>query len=100
MGKYKVVIFPTAKQDLNDIVDYLNTLSPEAALKYYDEITEQIASLSEFPERCPRPKDLALAAKGYRYLIVRNYLVFYVVTGDTVQVRRILYGRRDYTQLL
>ena len=100
MGKYKVIIFPTAKQDLNDIVDYLNTLSPEAALKYYDEITEQIASLAEFPERCPRPKDLALAAKGYRCLIVRNYLVFYVVTGDTVQVRRILYGRRDYTRLL
>ena len=100
MGKYKVVIFPTAKQDLSDIVDYLNTLASEAALKYYDDITEQIASLSDLPERCPRPKDLALAVKGYRYLIVRNYLVFYVVAGDTVQIRRILYGRRDYKRLL
>lgn len=100
MENYKVKIYPTAKGDLLDIIDYLNTLSPEAALRYYDLLTEQIASLSHLPERCPRPKDLALAAKGYRYLIVENYLVFYVVSGDTVQIRRILYGRRDYRSLL
>ena len=52
------------------------------------------------PERCPKPKDLALAVKGYRYLIVKNYLVFYVIIGDTVQIRRILYARRDYRALL
>lgn len=100
MDKYKVKIYPTAKQDLIDIIDYLNTLSPEAALRYYDLLTEQIASLSHMPERCPRPKDLALAARGYRCLVVEKYLVFYVVDGDTVQIRRILYGRRDYTALL
>ena len=69
-------------------------------MKYYDLLVEEIASLSKMPERCPRPKDLALAAKGYRYLIVKNYLVFYVVVGDTVQIRRILYARRDYSALL
>ena len=66
MGSYKVKIYPTAQQDLLEIIDYLNTLSPEAALRYYDLLTEQIASLSQMPERCPKPKDLALAAKGYR----------------------------------
>ena len=98
--EYKVKIYPAAKQDLLDIIDYLNTLSPDTALRYYDLLTDEIAGLSHTPERCPHPKDLALAAKGYRYLIVRNYLVFYVVTGDTVQIRRILYGRRDYGSLL
>lgn len=100
MEVYKVRIYPTAKRDLLEIIDYLNTLSPEAALRYYDLLTEEIASLATMPERCPRPKDLALAAKGYRYLVVKNYLVFYVVSGDTVQIRRILYGRRDYLSLL
>lgn len=100
MGSYKVKIYPTAQQDLLEIIDYLNTLSPEAALRYYDLLTEQIASLSQMPERCPKPKDLALAAKGYRYLMVENYLVFYTISGDTVQIHRILYGRRDYRFLL
>ena len=100
MEHYKVKLYPTAKQDLLDIVVYLNTLSPEAALRYYDLLTEEIASLSHMPERCPQPRDLALAAKGYRCLVVEKYLVFYVVAGDTVQIRRILYGRRDYQALL
>lgn len=100
METYKIKIFPTAKQDLEEVIGYLNTLSPDAASKYYDLLVEEIASLSKLPERCPKPKDLALAAKGYRYLIVKNYLVFYVIIGDTVQIRRILYARRDYRALL
>ena len=100
MERYKVRIFPTAKQDLEDVIGYLNTLSPDAAQKYYELIVSEIASLSKMPERWPRPKDLALAAKGYRCLVVKNYLVFYVVVGDVVQIRRILYARRDYQSLL
>ena len=100
METYKIRIFPTAKQDLEEVIGYLNTLSPDAASKYYDLLVEEISSLSKMPERCPKPKDLALAVKGYRYLIVKNYLVFYVIIGDTVQIRRILYARRDYRVLL
>lgn len=100
METYKIRIFPTAKRDMEDVISYLNTLSPDAALRYYDLLVNEIASLAKMPEHCPRPKDLALAAKGYRYLIVKNYLVFYVVAGDTVQIRRILYARRNYQALL
>ena len=100
MEQYEIRIFPTAKQDLLDVIDYLNTLSRDYALKCYDRLVSEIASLSTMPERCPRPRDLALAAKGYRYLVVGNYLVFYVVAGNTVQIRRILYARRDYKKLL
>ena len=100
MDRYKIRIYPAAKRDLSEIVDYLNTLSPDAAHRYYDRIVEEIGSLATMPERCPRPKDLALRAKGYRYLIVEKYLVFYVVHDDVVQIRRILYGKREYSVLL
>ena len=97
MDVYKVKIYPAAKRDLQQIVDYLNTLSAQAALRYYDLLVEQISSLSHMPFR---PRDAALAAKGYRYLLVEKYLVFYVVVGDTVQIRRILYARRNYQSVL
>lgn len=100
MEHYNIRIFPAAKRDLTEIVDDLSTLYSETAIKYYDLIVAEIASLSEMPYRCPHPKDLALKAKGYRYLLVKNYLVFYVVVGNTVQIRRILYARRDYQLLL
>ncbi len=101
MGQeYKVKLYPSAEEDLAGIVDHLNALSKEVALRYYDLLTEEIASLSTMPERCPHPRDLALTAKGYRYLIVKDYLVFYIVKDNTVQIRRILYGRRNYQAIL
>ena len=100
MDSYNVKIYPTAKQDLRDVIGYLNTLSPEIALAYYDELTEKIAGLSSLPLRCAPARDPALAARGYRCLFVKNYIVFFVVVEKTVQIRRILYARRDYTTLL
>ena len=101
MGQnYKVKLYPEAEQDLVDIVNDLKTLSEEAARCYYKMLLEQIACLSSTPERCARPRDLVLAVKGYRYLIVKKYLVFFIVVGDTVQIHRILYGRSDYRSIL
>ena len=100
MEVYKIIIFPSAQRDLEEIVEYLNTLSHDVALRYYDRIVSEIALLSTMPERYPHPRDLSLAAKGYRILAVENYLVFYIVSGRTVQIHRILYARRDYSRLL
>ena len=77
-----------------------NLAYQESALANYDLLVEKIAGLAQMPERCPQLNDLALRAKGYRYLLVKNYLVFFVVAGDTVQIRRVLYARRDYRALL
>ena len=46
METYKIKIFPTARQDLEEVIEYLNTLSPDAALKYYDLLVDEISSLS------------------------------------------------------
>lgn len=100
MEKYKLLIFPSAKQDLQDIVDYVNKLSTQAAFKLYDEIIDNIGSLAQMPMRCPLMKSSVLRAKGYRVLLVHNYLVFYIVNGYTVEIRRILYGQRHYEFLL
>jgi len=85
MEKYRLLIFPSAEQDLQDIVDYINELSPDAALKLYDEIVDGIGSLAQMPLSCPLLKSPVLRAKGYRVLVVHNYVVFYVVNDTTVQ---------------
>ena len=100
MEKYKVKIFPVAQNDLKDMVEYINTLSPQAALEHYDLVVDGIGSLAEMPERCPLCRDAQLRLRGYRTLLVKNYLVFYVVNKDTVEIRRIIYARRQYENLL
>ena len=100
MEEYNVKIFPTAQNDLKEIVDYINTLSPDAATRYYDLIVKKVATLRIMPERCPLAKDTQLRLRGYRMLVVKNYIVFYVINGKTVEIRRILYARRQYNTLL
>ena len=100
MEGYKVKIFPTAQEDMRDIADYLNTLSHDAAIRYYDLIIEKVGTLTTMPERCPLAKDTQLRMRGYRTLLVENYIVFYVINGKTVEIRRILFARRQYDGLL
>lgn len=100
MEKFNIKIFPSAQKDLREIVDYINTLSQQAAIRYYDLIVEKIGSIADMPERCPLSKDTQLRLRGYRILRVKNYIIFYVVKGDVVEIRRILYARRQYENLL
>ena len=100
MGKFKIRIYKSSENDLEDTVEYINTLSPDAAIKQYDNLINKIGTLVEKPERCPFLKDASLRLKGYRVLTVNNYLVVFVVKFDTVQVRRILYNKRNYGWLL
>ena len=39
---------------------------------------------------------------GYRKLVVKNYVVFYLIDekNKVVEIGRILYGRRDWLSLL
>ena len=32
-------------------------------------------------------------------LIVDQYLIFYVILNDIVEIRRVIYGKRDYQKL-
>lgn len=100
MEKYKVKIFPIAQNDLMEMVDYINTLSLQAALAHYDFVVHQIGTLATLPERYPLCRDTQLRLRGYRAMPAKNYAVFYVVKRDTVEIRRILYTRRQYESLL
>ena len=99
MEGYNVRILPHAKVDFLDIVDHLNTLSPEAAAKYYEQLVEKTETLMTAPDHYPIAKDTQLRLRGYRILQIDEYIVFFVIRGKTVQIRRILYARRQFRQL-
>jgi addiction module RelE/StbE family toxin len=100
MKKYSIKIFSEAASDFDEIVDYLATLSEQAALKYYDLIVDEISTLATMPERYSLVKDTQLRLRGYRKLLIKNYIVFYVINGNDVEIRRILYAKRQYENLL
>ena len=99
MEEYKVRISPAAQNDFCDIVEHLDTLSPEAAEQYFELFMEKVSLLATSPESSPLARDTQLRLRGYRMLAIENYIVFYVFSGKTVEIRRILYARRQYERL-
>ncbi|MEW5784039.1 MAG: type II toxin-antitoxin system RelE/ParE family toxin [Bacillota bacterium] len=101
MRKFKISIIEAAEQDLTEIIEYIASDNPAAAFKLTDKIDESIIKLEGFPQIGVIPKNRRLERRGYRMLIIDNYLVFYVIMDDeTVEIRRIISGKRDYKFLL
>ena len=99
MEEYSVIISPAAQNDFHDVMEHLDTLSAETATQYFDLFMEKTAMLATTPESCPLARDTQLRLRGYRLLPIENYIVFYVINGTCVELRRILYARRQYERL-
>ena len=96
MKRYKVRVLPAAQRNVKDILRLLTALSPDTARLYHELFAAGFRSLTEMPSRCPPARDAYMAERGYRYLLVRNYLAFFLVSGDTVQITHVIDGRSDY----
>ncbi len=100
--KYRLRYLPLFEQDLLQTVSYIaNVLkNPEAALKLADDVeTSILERLSNPISYEPYPSARKRKYPYYR-IYVRNYVVYYVVMDDVMEVRRFLYGARDTEKLL
>lgn len=97
----KLLLTAAARQDLKDIHQYISTSlrNPSAARNVVQNITAQIRGLEDFPEMGTLVF-LEESPITYRYLVSGNYMSFYHIQRDAVIVDRVLYGRRDYLQIL
>ena len=97
----KVQISPLAQQDLLNIRQYIETelANPVAARRTVERVLKAIRQLEQFP-LSGAPLQYNGADTGYRYVTSGNYVAFYIGTHTTVQVVRVLYGRRDTIRIL
>ena len=97
----KVQISPLAQQDLLNIRQYIETelANPAAARRTIKRMLKAIRQLEQFP-LSGAPLQYNGADTGYRYVTSGNYVAFYIGTHTTVQVVRVLYGRRDTIRIL
>ncbi|MDT3699540.1 MAG: type II toxin-antitoxin system RelE/ParE family toxin [Thermincola sp.] len=102
--EYSLKFTSKAEADLDEIYAYIaNSLfAPEAAENLMGKIESGIMRLKAFPYSCSFVLDEPLKKRGYRKLIVDNYLVFYLVNeqGRQVIIARILYGASDFQDIL
>ncbi len=99
MKKLNIRYLKSAEKDLYGIFDYIKNDNPDAAELLIEKIDRQILQLGSNPKLGKIPEDIYLRNKGYRILIVEKYLIFYVIK-EHIQIRRVLYGYRNYASIL
>ncbi|KIL39818.1 translation repressor RelE [Gordoniibacillus kamchatkensis] len=100
--KSKVKYTPAAVDDIDEIFSYISQDNVSAAENLLEKLDSQMASLADFPHigSVLSDEDYTLVQRGYRFIVVHPYLVFYRVIENDVIIHRILHGRRDYLREL
>ena len=102
MKEYNIEYSKEAKQDLIGIKRYIkyNLQEPNTAQKLISKIKMEIDQLKNNPTIYAIIEDELIRKLEIRKLIVNNYIVFYRIKNENVQIVRIMYGRRNWINLL
>lgn len=99
LHKYKVRISPKAIRELDSIYEYITyeKMAPENAKGQTDRIKKAILSLDTFPQSHQERSEGRYAGKGYRQLLIDNYIAIFRINEDdkTVYVITIQYQGRN-----
>ena len=103
---YKIEISESAEADIKEILSYIKDSlhNPMAASNLADLFVQEISSLAKHPYSGTPVQDRFLANYGFRFLLVKNFKVFYITVNQKgykqVRIIRVLYARRDYEKIL
>ena len=100
MDKYTIKMFPQAYRDIDKIYEQALLVSNYAdnAIALAEKLEKAILSLEEQPYRRAKRKYEFYAFKGYRQLIVENYIIIYEVFENekVVAVVTVKYGKSEF----
>jgi len=99
---YQLHYLPLFEADLAETVGYIAhvLLNPQAASDLVDATEAAILRRLAAPDGYAPFGSAKHRNHPYYTIPVKNYLVFYTLIGDVMEVRRFLYARRDLPPLL
>ncbi len=85
---HKIKYTERAIIELNSIYNYIyyNLANPIAAIIFREQIPKPISNLEYFPYMGKK-----ILNSNFRYLIFKNYLIFYSVNNQNVEIQRIIH---------
>lgn len=100
--KYKVIYLPLFEEDLSKVVKYLsyNLKNQRAALNLIDSVEKAILKRLVSPLAFEPHISSKKRKEIYYRIYVKNFTVFYVVIGNTMEVRRFVYSKRLMSELI
>lgn len=88
MDKYRVKVTPRAIRDLDSIYEYIakEKSAPENAKGQTDRIKEAVLGLDTFPQSHQERNEGRFAGRGYRQLLIDNYLAIFRIDEEEKNV--------------
>jgi toxin ParE1/3/4 len=94
----RFILTPRAKQDVNDIWEYIANDNTEAADRVLDALDNAMIKLAKNPG-IGHWRD-ELTDKRHRFLLVYSYLIVYRHATKPLQIIRVLHAARDVLSML
>ena len=94
---HKIVYLPLAEEDILEAVEYISYVleAPQAASDLLDALDKAVSIIAEYPYAHELYKTDRPMRDEIRKVPIKNYVLYYAVFQDRVEVRRFLHGRRD-----
>ena len=73
--------------------------NPDAAERLIDQLEGKILEYRENPTVATKYRSSKLRKQQYYWFAVGNYMAFYVVEDDAMEMRRLLFGSRDLNKM-
>lgn len=86
------IISPAAIADLDDITDYFAERNINAGEQLLDEFSKKYRYLTQFPLMGRSYSEIRPYLRG---IPMKNYIVFYRVINDGIEIMRVIKGDRD-----
>ncbi len=88
----KVEWSPLARDELDEILDYIAQDSPEYAISFFEQVQEKVRDLINFPKIGRKVPEFD--KPNIRELILKNYRIIYRILEDKIQIIRIFHGSK------
>ena len=97
----EVIVSQFAEDDLNEIVEYYFSLSPNYVENIVSEFETNILSLQQYPKRGRIVPELdRQGISQYRELMQGHYRIVYEISEEKVIVHTIIDGRRNFEDII
>lgn len=98
----KILFSPAALEDMREIKAYITEelCSEAAAINTVEKIMKRIRQLADFPELGAPLSSIIDIEVPYRFIVCGNYTAFYKMDSNDIHIIRVLYGKRNFMQIL
>lgn len=99
---YRLTFLPCFEDDLLQVTNYIaNVLhNPDAAHRLVDSIEIAINKRLKMPLSFAPYPSCKIREQSYYRINVGNFSIFYVVIDNTMEIRRLLYAKRNIDEFL